>query len=79
MSIPVLVCLAGLSMSVATTAWLGGEVVYRHGIGVLSLPASGGHQHGGHRHGEASESAIPSQDSHSGHQHESSEGSAHEH
>jgi len=79
MSIPVLVCLAGLSMSVATTAWLGGEVVYRHGIGVLSLPASGGHQHGGHRHGEASESATPSQDSHSGHQHESSEGSAHEH
>jgi uncharacterized membrane protein len=75
MSIPVLVCLAGLSMSVATTAWLGGEVVYRHGIGVLSLPASGGHHHG-----ESSESAIPAQDNHSGHQHESSsEGDSHEH
>lgn len=79
MSVPVLVCLAGLSMSVATTAWLGGEVVYRHGIGVLSLPASGGHHHAGHHHGEAIDSAIPSQDSHSDHQHESSEGSAHEH
>ncbi len=79
MSIPVLVCLAGLSMSVATTAWLGSEVVYRHGIGVLSLPASGGHHHAGHPHGEASESATPSQDTHSGHQHESSEGNAHEH
>lgn len=80
MSIPVLVCLAGLSMSVATTAWLGGEVVYRHGIGVLSLPASGGHHHVGHHHGETSESAIPAQDNHSGHQHESSsEGASHEH
>ena len=79
MSIPVLVCLAGLSMSVATTAWLGSEVVYRHGIGVLSLPASGGHNHAGHHHGEASESAIPAQGNHSGHQHESSEGNAHEH
>lgn len=80
MSIPVLVCLAGLSISVATTAWLGGEVVYRHGIGVLSLPASGGHHHVGHHHGEASESAIPAQDNHSGHQHESSsEGDSHAH
>lgn len=80
MSIPVLVCLAGLSLSVATTAWLGGEVVYRHGIGVLSLPASGGHNHAGHHHGEASESAIPAQGNHSGHQHESSsEGDSHEH
>ncbi len=26
------------SASVGATAWLGGEVVYRHGIGVLSLP-----------------------------------------
>ncbi|KQT33287.1 hypothetical protein ASG24_13440 [Methylophilus sp. Leaf414] len=80
MSIPVLVCLAGLSMAVTTTAWLGGEVVYRHGIGVLSLPASGGHHHVGHHHGEASESAIPAQDNHSGHQHESSsEGDSHAH
>ena len=33
------VCLVGLASAlVGTTAWLGGEVVFRHGIGVLSLP-----------------------------------------
>ena len=32
-------CLLGLaSASVSSTAWLGSEVVYRHGIGVISLP-----------------------------------------
>ena len=35
--------------------------------------------HAGHHHSEVSESAIPAQDSHSGHQHESSEGDSHEH
>jgi uncharacterized membrane protein len=78
MSIPVLVCLAGLSMAVATTAWLGGEVVYRHGIGVLSLPASGGHNHQGH-HGEASGSDKPAEDNHTSHQHQPSQGGSHEH
>lgn len=37
---------------VATTAWHGGELVYRHGLGVMSLPASEG-DHGrdhGHTH-----------------------------
>jgi uncharacterized membrane protein len=29
---------AGLFALVGATAWLGGEVVYRHGIGVLALP-----------------------------------------
>lgn len=34
-----LVCLLGLASAlVGATAWLGGELVYRHGIGVLSLP-----------------------------------------
>jgi uncharacterized membrane protein len=37
---PVLIVLFLLSASVAVTGWLGGEVVYRHGIGVLSLPES---------------------------------------
>lgn len=78
MTIPVLVCLAGLSMAVATTAWLGGEVVYRHGIGVLSLPASGGHNHQGH-HGAASESDKPAEDNHTSHQHQPSPGGSHEH
>ena len=56
---PVLVVLFILSVSVAVTGWLGGEVVYRHGIGVLALPESEegmeGHHHehgaaGGHEH-----------------------------
>jgi uncharacterized membrane protein len=57
-----LIVLSLLSGSVAITGWLGGEVVYRHGIGVLSLPeiavgsGSHGHEHGGsdshsHQHG----------------------------
>ncbi len=53
------VLLLGLaSASVGATAWLGGEVVYRHGIGVLALPAlemeGTGHEHGadGHDSGE---------------------------
>lgn len=78
MSIPVLICLTGLSIAIATTAWLGGEVVYRHGIGVLSLPASGGHNHQGH-HGEASESDKPAEDNHTSHQHQPSQGGSHEH
>jgi uncharacterized membrane protein len=53
MSWVTLIVLALLSGSVAVTGWLGGEVVYRHGIGVLSLPEiaagndSHGHEHGG--------------------------------
>lgn len=35
---------------IATTAWYGGELVYRHGLGVISLPiAEAGHEHG-HAH-----------------------------
>lgn len=49
MSWPVLIVLFLLSASIAVTGWLGGEVVYRHGIGVLSLPESEkdmeGHHH----------------------------------
>ncbi len=37
---------------VATTAWHGGELVYRHGLGVLSLPAAEHGQHG-HEHSSA--------------------------
>lgn len=43
---------------VASTAWHGGEVVYRHGLGVMSLPGveepGHPHEHGaGHEHGDA--------------------------
>ena len=48
------VLLGVASASVGATAWLGGEVVYRHGIGVLSLPQSEdeavGHEQGVQEH-----------------------------
>jgi len=40
-----------------STAWHGGEAVYRYGLGVMSLPNVDSHQHGGedgHADGEAS-------------------------
>lgn len=33
------------------TGLLGGELVYRHGLGVMSLPDTGKHDHLGHAHG----------------------------
>ncbi len=36
----------------ASTAWRGGELVYRHGLGVMSLPKSEGEGHA-HDHGDA--------------------------
>ncbi|HFE39646.1 MAG TPA: DUF2231 domain-containing protein [Gammaproteobacteria bacterium] len=45
----------------ASTAWRGGEVVYRYGLGVMSLPKSEGEGHshshagGGHSHGSDSQ------------------------
>ena len=51
------VLLGAASASVGATAWLGGAVVYRHGIGVLSLPEPEeegvAHDHGAHVHGAA--------------------------
>ena len=43
----------------ASTAWHGGEVVYRYGLGVMSLPKAEGDRHnhshgGGHDHGGSS-------------------------
>lgn len=41
------VAVIGAWSMVATTAWHGGELVYRHGLGVMSLPvAEAGHDHG---------------------------------
>jgi uncharacterized membrane protein len=40
-SVPMLILLFMLTQAIAVTAWLGGEVVYRHGIGVLSIPTPG--------------------------------------
>lgn len=42
------VTLVAAWMLVATTAWYGGELVYRHGLGVMALPAVEsdiGHEH----------------------------------
>lgn len=41
-----------------TTAFLGGELVYRHGLGVMSLPKDEGEGHH-HHHGEGAESSSP--------------------
>ena len=49
MSVPMLFLLFLLSQAIAVTGWLGGEVVYRHGIGVLSIPATEGAGHGHHK------------------------------
>lgn len=37
--VPMLILLFLLTQAIAVTAWLGGEVVYRHGVGVLSIPS----------------------------------------
>ena len=34
------------------TGWKGGELVYRHGLGVMSLPSQSEHDHGSHDHGD---------------------------
>lgn len=57
-----LVCLLGLaSVSVSSTAWLGGEVVYRHGIGVMSLPVQEDLEGRPHAHSAAEAHADKSQ------------------
>ncbi|GAB1235599.1 DUF2231 domain-containing protein [Ferrigenium sp. UT5] len=45
----ILLMLAWLLMM--TTAWHGGELVYRYGLGVMSLPKTAGHDHP-HAHGD---------------------------
>lgn len=45
----------------AGTAWRGGELVYRHGLGVLSLPNTGGHDHAEHDHGYDGHADGPSE------------------
>lgn len=51
---------------VATAAWHGGELVYRHGLGVLSLPAAEPSQGHGHAHGAAmdAEEHLPAEAMH---------------
>jgi uncharacterized membrane protein len=82
-SVPMLFILFLLTQSIAVTAWLGGEVVYRHGIGVLSLPASegAGHSHprGGAQTTQHSHVETGQPEATTGHQHYEAEGEQHEH
>lgn len=57
---------------VATTAWHGGELVYRHGLGVMSLPAAeGDHGHGqGHTHEYPDANATGTDTHDDGHRHD---------
>lgn len=60
-----------------TTAWYGGELVYRYGLGVMSMPmmneGSGSHDDHAHDHGHtkvpANTSIKPKVSSHDGHNH----------
>jgi uncharacterized membrane protein len=70
--------LAGLlvgAVLLASTAWHGGELVYRYGLGVMSLPKTEAHDHAGgeeHAHGEmpAATHEMPHDD---GHAHDTAE------
>ena len=82
-SVPMMFVLFLLSQSIAVTGWLGGEVVYRHGIGVLSLPASEGAGHSHHHEhgttgtsGNSHEQNATQPEAASGHH---DEGESHEH
>ena len=62
---------------VAVTAWHGAELVYRHGLGVLSLPAAESGAGHGHPHGAAMdeaghayEDAMHTGDDNHGHSHD---------
>ena len=60
----VLAAIAIASGSLVATGWLGGENVYRYGLGVMSLPKDDGHDHAGHHHhhDEAEEATVPATD-----------------
>lgn len=78
MSFPTLALLFVLSAAVANTAWLGGEVVYRHGIGVMSLPASKGVGHS-HQHNSGHSDEATTLDENTEQQHDATQGESHAH
>lgn len=82
-SVPMLFVLFLLSQAIAVTGWLGGEVVYRHGIGVLSIPSSEGTGHGHHDDGaqttKHSHEETAQSEATVGHKHGEDEGEQHEH
>lgn len=63
---PTILFLAGMVIGfglVATTGYYGGEIVYRHGLGVMSLPKKDTH---GHAPGEEHGDGAPAADHHGG-------------
>ena len=44
------------------TGWKGGELVYRHGLGVMSLPDKDRHDHASHSHGDNDHNTDRSKD-----------------
>ena len=57
------------SGALAVTGYKGGELVYRYGTGVMSLPDTGSHDHSAHTHGGGDE--MQSHEESGGHEHES--------
>ena len=53
-----------VGMLLGSTAWLGGEVVYRYGLGVMSLPKTDTHDHANHAHDDGGHSGDNHSDSH---------------
>lgn len=63
-----------------STAWHGGELVYRHGLGVMSLPSQDKHSHanGGHSHDHADSPSNSSSDHDATHSHDDEHDHAHD-
>lgn len=75
-TIPFILAMLIVLALLASTAWRGGELVYRYGIGVMSLPQSSGpgHQHSPSDKPEnsnhhSSESALKAVEQHCDHEH----------
>lgn len=65
-----LVALAAGGVLLATTAWYGAELVYRHGLGVMSMPNKSGGEAGHETSPRATRSpAKPTTHDHSTHEH----------
>ena len=77
-SVPMLFILFLLSQAIAVTGWLGGEVVYRHGIGVLSIPATDGAGHGHHKGADVTATPKAGPDEHT-EMNSDEKGESHEH
>jgi uncharacterized membrane protein len=63
---PLVIAVCGAGIMLMSTAWHGGELVYRHGLGVMSLPNPDEHAHeegAAHDHG-ANEAATEKSENH---------------